>query len=231
MSNHKDITGYDLSRNWFDWCFENPEKISPTHTAMYFFIIEHCNRLGWKEKFGLPMEMTKDAIGISNFRTYTKTFTDLVEWGFIKIYEKSKNQYSSNIIGIVKNTKAHTKALDKALQKHSHKQVQKQSNSIVYIDKPINNITINKETYREFAHLKMSISEFETLNKRYPKERIDKILDAIENYRKNINYTSLTLTASKWLEKEDRDSLGESKLDLSVSINQKIKNELKAKFE
>ncbi|HYD92593.1 MAG TPA: hypothetical protein VEA37_14040, partial [Flavobacterium sp.] len=74
------VNGYDLSRVWFDWCFENPEKVRPTHTAMYFFIIEHCNRLGWKEKFGLPMEMTKDAIGISNYRTYSKTFEDLVSW-------------------------------------------------------------------------------------------------------------------------------------------------------
>ena len=109
------MNSYELSRKWFDWCFENPEKISTNHSAMYFFIIEHCNRLGWKSKFGLPMEMTKDAIGMKNYRTYTKTFNDLVEWGFIDIVQKSKNQYSSCIIAIVKNTKATTKALDKAL--------------------------------------------------------------------------------------------------------------------
>ena len=132
-----EFNSYELSRNWFDWCFENPEKIKTNHTAMYFFIIEHCNRLGWKEKFGLPMEMTKDALGISNYRTYANTFNDLVDWGFIKVIEKSKNQYSANIIAIVKNTKANTKALSKATQKHS----QKQSNSTVCIDKPINYIT------------------------------------------------------------------------------------------
>ena len=86
------MNSYELSRKWFDWCFENPEKISPNHSAMYFFIIEHCNRLGWKSKFGLPMEMTKDAIGMKNYRTYTKTFNDLVEWGFIDVVQKSKNQ-------------------------------------------------------------------------------------------------------------------------------------------
>ncbi len=91
---------------------------------MYFFIIEHCNRLWWKEKFGLPMEMTKDAIGIKNYRTYSDTLSDLIEWGFIKEIQKSKNQYSSCIIAIAENTKAHTKALDKALQKHSKKQGQ-----------------------------------------------------------------------------------------------------------
>lgn len=131
------MNSYELSRDWFDWCFDNPEKINPNHTAMYFFIIEHCNRLGWKEKFGLPMQMTKDAIGISNYRTFSKTFNDLVDWGFLKVHQKSKNQYSSNIIGIVKNTKAKSKALDKAMQNHSQKQV----HGIVGIDKQLNNIT------------------------------------------------------------------------------------------
>jgi len=132
------MNSYELSRAWFDFCFENPEKISPNHTALYFFCIEHCNRLGWKEKFGLPMEMAKEAIGIKNYRTYSKAFNDLVDFGFIKIIERSKNQYSANIIAIVKNakatTKATTKALDNAMQKHKQKQV----HGIVGIDKPNN---------------------------------------------------------------------------------------------
>jgi hypothetical protein len=135
------MNSYELSRNYFDWCFENPEKITPNHTAIYFFAIEHCNRLGWKKKFGLPSQMVMDAIGVKNWRTYIKAFNDLTEWGFFELVEKSKNQYSSNIIAIVKNTKASTKALDKAMQTH----LQKQGQSIVSIDKPINNITINNK--------------------------------------------------------------------------------------
>lgn len=134
------MNGYDLSRNWFDWCFENPDLITPTHTAMYFFIIEHWNRLGQKEKFGLPMEMTKDAIGVKNYRTFSKVFNDLISWGFIKLLQKSKNQYSANVIAIVENTKANTKALTKAMQKH----LQKQVHGIVGIDKPNNNEPNNK---------------------------------------------------------------------------------------
>ena len=103
------MNGYELSRKWFDWCFENPEKISPNHAALYFYAIDLCNRLGWKEKFGLPMESAKEAIGISNYRTYSKTFNDLVEWGFIIVHQKSKNQFTSNIIAIAKNTTATTK--------------------------------------------------------------------------------------------------------------------------
>lgn len=114
-------TGYELSRRWFDFCFENPEKVKPIHTALYFFAIEHCNRLGWKEKFGLPTEMTKDAIGVKSWHTYIKAFNDLVEWGFFILIEKSKNQYSSNIIALSKNNEALDKAYDKALTKHVSK--------------------------------------------------------------------------------------------------------------
>lgn len=139
----EELNGYQLSRDFFDWSFENPEKITPTHVAMYFFIIEHCNRLGWKEKFGLPTSMVKDAIGIRNFRTYINTLNDLCDWGFLVMIEKSKNQYSSNIIAIVKNAKARAKALDKALQKHR----QKHSKSIDSINKQetIEQSTIKQE--------------------------------------------------------------------------------------
>jgi hypothetical protein len=128
------MNGYDLSRDWFDWCFENPDLVTPNHAALYFFCIEHCNRQGWAKKFGLPMEMAKSAIGIKNYKTYSKTFNDLIEWGFIQLIERSKNQYSANIVAIVKNTKATTKALSKAMQKHSQKQV----HGIVGIYKPNN---------------------------------------------------------------------------------------------
>lgn len=140
MSTTKDekqqLNGYDLSRDWFDFAFENPELINPNHGAMYFFAIEHCNRMGWKDKFGMPTQMTMDAIGIKNYKTYYKTFNDLVEWGFIELIEQSKNQYSTNVVALVKNTKANTKARTKARTKHTLKQGKKQVQSIVYIDKP-----------------------------------------------------------------------------------------------
>jgi hypothetical protein len=116
------MNSYDLSRKWFDWSFENPERINPNHTALYFFIIEHCNRLGWKEKFGLPTTMAKEAIGIRSYNTYINTLNDLVEFGFVKLIEKSKNQYSSNIVALSNFNKAPDKALDKAMIKHGTKQ-------------------------------------------------------------------------------------------------------------
>lgn len=144
---------YELSRNFWDFSFENPEKIKPNHAAMYFFVIEHCNRLGWKEKFGLPTVMVKDAIGIKSYNTYIKTLNELVEFGFITMIEKSKNQYSANIIALSKNYNAPNKALDKAIIKHVTKQsestVQSTGESIDSINKPIynnTNLPIQKST-------------------------------------------------------------------------------------
>ena len=142
-------TGYELSRQWFDFSFENPELIKPIHTAIYFFACEHCNRLGGKDKFGLPSIMTMEAIGVKSHNTYMKAFNDLIEWGFIELHQKSKNQYSANIIGISKYNKALYKALDKAFIKHDTKQSESTIQSTIQstddIVKPINNKQINNK--------------------------------------------------------------------------------------
>lgn len=136
------MNSYELSRKFFDWTFENPQKITPNHIALYFFCIEHCNRLGWKKNFGLPTTMAKEAIGIRSYNTYINTLNDLVEFGFINMIEKSKNQYSSNIIALSKFDKALDKALDKAFIKHDTKQSESTIQSIDSINKPI---TINNK--------------------------------------------------------------------------------------
>ncbi len=124
-----EINGYQLSRSWFDFCFANPELINPNHTAIFMFSIEHCNRLGWKEKFGFPSQMTMDALGIKNHHTYIKYFNDLVEWGFFKLIQKSTNQYSANIISLSIGKSKNNKALDKAFIKHAAKQPSEQLHS------------------------------------------------------------------------------------------------------
>lgn len=136
---------YQLSRNFWDYSFENTGKIKPNHISIYFFAVEHCNRLGWKKQFGLPTAMVLDAVGIKSYSVYKKTFDELVDMGFFEVIEYSKNQYSSNIIALKENIKALDKALDKAMIKHCTKQSESTVQSIDSIDKHIT-INIEQET-------------------------------------------------------------------------------------
>ena len=183
--------GYKLSRIWFDWCFENPEKVKPIHTALYFFAIEHCNRLGWKDKFGLPTEMTKDAIGVKSWHVYIAAFNDLVEWKFFTLIEKSKNQYSSNIIALSysdeAHNEAHNEALDKAMAKHTSKQEQSTYQSNDSINKQVtNNNKTNNNINTDWK------TDFETYKSELLKVYQDLILDKDfiiqqEKYNPNID--------------------------------------------
>ena len=232
------MNSYDLSRNWFNWCFENPEKIKPNHTALYFFCIEHCNRMGWKEKFGLPTTMAKEAIGISSYNTYINTLKDLVEWGFIRMIEKSQNQYSSNIIALSKFDKALDKPLDKALIKHGSKQ----SESIDSIDKQVNNITseqINnlsdsnepaikksKQELLEERKLKFKRELNTYLNNPYPLETIKAFSDywteADKNYSKMLFEKRETFEIKLRLQKWANNDYGKIGTNNESSIKIKL---------
>ena len=155
---------YSLSRYFWDFAFENPTKIKPVHISIYFFAVEHCNRLGWKRNFGLPTSMVLEAIGVKSYSVYKVAFDQLVEYGFFDVIQYSKNQYSSNVIALKENykanTKANTKALDKALSKHVSKHVSKQCQSTVSINKQYTNIqdTIdNTNTIKSFDFKKAFI--------------------------------------------------------------------------
>lgn len=83
------------------------------------------------------------------------------------------------------------------------------------------NKNVKKEKkYREFAHLSLSQTDFEKLNKVYTKEQIDKTLNNIENFRNNKKYKSLYLTALNWL---DRDYPQDGKDDYVANVLKQIK--------
>jgi hypothetical protein len=186
---------YSLSRNFWDYAYDNPDKIKPNHCALYFFIIEHCNRLGWKKKFGLPSMMSMEAIGIKSHNTYINTLNDLEEIGLIIVVERSKNQYSANIVALSNFDKAHSKALDKALIKHGTKQRESTVQSIDHIDIPIYNNT-NIQVYKSTSLQRESDFNFfwDCYNKKVDRSKsektwnklsgndIDNILSTIEDY-------------------------------------------------
>lgn len=165
-----EINIYDLLRDWFDFCFENTDMIAPIHTALYVFCVEHCNRLGWKSKFGLPAQMAMDAIGVKNWKTYKKAFDELVQWKFIKVYQLSKNQYSATVIGLVKNTRATAKALTRATAKASQKHGPKQVRSIVGINRQL--IQLIPDISEDFEKLMSDWLDYKTSrNEKYKSDR------------------------------------------------------------
>lgn len=183
--------GYELSRSWFDFCFENPELISPNHSAIFFFAIEHCNRLGWKEKFGFPTQMTMDAIGIKKHQTYIKYFNELVEWGFFILVQKSSNQYSANIISLSVAMPKNGKALDKAFIKHGAKQTQTngqstgQSNSSIDKQETINKEpVVDEEENTQAVFFKNNFRSSKTCRLLIEKEKFsdEQISDHVENF-------------------------------------------------
>lgn len=103
-----------MTRKWFDFSYENSGRISPNHSALYLFIVDHCNRLGWKKSFGLPTLMAMEGIGIKHASTYAKTLNDLIEFGFIDMVQKSKNQWTANVVALTKFSEARSEARSKA---------------------------------------------------------------------------------------------------------------------
>lgn len=79
------------------------------------------------------------------------------------------------------------------------------------------NETGEKRIYRAFAHLSISFEEFEKLKSSdYQEDEINSILDDIENYKANKKYSSLYLTALKWLKKNREKTADSSKPKLSM---------------
>ena len=72
-------------------------------------------------------------------------------------------------------------------------------------------VSVNvNDIYRSFAHLSMSMEQFNKLEEEYTKQQIDDTLEAIENFKNNTKYKSLYLTCKNWLKKipkENEDKL------------------------
>ena len=207
---------FQLYRDFWDYTFNNPDKIKPNDIAIYSFAIEHCNRLGWKKKFGFPTTMAMEATGIKSYSVYKKHFDNLIDCGFFEIIEFSKNQYSSNIIALKENYKANDKAqykaLDKALIKHGTKQSESTVQSIDSITKQRNNRTIEQlnneiKEYKESEVFDLKIENKKPTSKKSNIEVLSKYHDELETILQIFNdvlktdyrsYKSFSLNYEYW---------------------------------
>jgi len=76
---------------------------------------------------------------------------------------------------------------------------------------------ISKDIYRSFAHLSITNSDVEKLLDKYSINEIDEVLDSIENFKGNKKYTSLYLTANKWLSKNKKTTEVEEPKELLLA--------------
>ena len=201
---------FKLNRNFWDFAFANPDKIKPNHCSVYYFSIEHCNRLGWKKKFGFPTSMVMEATGIKSYSVYKKTFDELCQFGFFEIIELSKNQYSSNIIALQENYKANDKALDKALIKHTTKQSESTGESISSIDIQETSIQETNKQSKEYKDNMFEIfwnlydnkkDRFACYNKfvKLDIETINKIIQVVPEYLKTITDKQFQKHPKTWI--------------------------------
>ena len=125
------MNGYTLIRNWYAFKFDNPSKCKAIHSDMYCYLVDLWNRLGQKDEFGLPTQMTMEVLGIGSYNTYKKALDSLIEFGFVIIVSDSINQHQSKVVALSNFDKATDKALDKATIKATDE-------ALDTINKPIN---------------------------------------------------------------------------------------------
>lgn len=142
MADKKEVSGYFFHKQWFEFAFNNPDLITPSHGAMMSWFIELNNKMDWREKFSSPASQTMAATGISSYNTYKKIFNNLVEWNFVRVISESKNQYTSCVIALSKFDKANMNDNELPCQNLTkQKECTVLSNDSIY--KPVNNKPLN----------------------------------------------------------------------------------------
>lgn len=123
--------------------------------------------------------------------------------------EKSKNQYSSNIVAISKFNKALNKALDKASVKHSTKQIVKQGESIDSIIKQIYIIQNNQYTIEQAFDLFWNLYDNKKDSKKardkflkLKEQDIYKIFESVEKYVKSTPDKKYRKNPTTWINGE-----------------------------
>lgn len=168
----KEFSSFQYTRYWFDFCFEHQGEVNTNDTALYLWLVELKNRMGWVENFGCPASQCMAAMAVGSYNTYKKSFDKLVQLGFVKVIKPSINQYQANIIALSDIDKPLIKALDKALVKHVTKHSESTIESTCDIDKQVNqetnkplnqvgtNVPTQKEIFENSGKTKKELFEF-----------------------------------------------------------------------
>lgn len=200
------------------WIWENPDYLKA-----WICILLECNYTEKKILIGSSLLECKRGQSLNSLQTWaklfgkgwtvqrTRTFMDLL-----------KNDSMINTEGLQKTTRLtvcnydsyqdrqHTNNTPITGQQHASNKLVTTNNNINNNNKE-NNISIypvpEEPIYRKFNHLKITVKEYESvLAMGYLPGEVNDMLDQIQNYKKNKNYTSLYLTLKNWLKREKEKS-------------------------
>jgi hypothetical protein len=145
------------------------------------------------------------------------TENPLVEIAFEPIKQQLKRDLVKFEDVKVKRSEAGKAGANKRWQDIANANKGIQSIANIAVNDNDNDNVISKDIYRSFAHLSITNSDIEKLLDKYSINEIDEVLDSIENFKGNKKYTSLYLTANKWLSKNKKSTEVEEPKELLLA--------------
>ena len=145
------------------------------------------------------------------------TENPLVEIAFEPIKQQLKRDLVKFEDVKVKRSEAGKAGANKRWQDIANANKGIQSIANIAVNDNDNDNVISKDIYRSFAHLSITNSDVEKLLDKYSINEIDEVLDSIENFKGNKKYTSLYLTANKWLSKNKKSTEVEEPKELLLA--------------
>lgn len=218
----KNINTYKLSKSFFDFVFETYQA-KPYDIALFFYIVDLDNRLGWKEYLDLPTKLTMSGSRIGSYKRYKKSLENLADWGFIDwVYRASNDSDAANIVKlncIVENKEADSKAINKAVMMHYR------SNDDAGV------LTINNKIYKPFTlkpfnYIENIIEENDFL--KYKKLKVENQKLIIENLKtilkRNFDLLSINDLSQVEFGIKFRREIDVNLKDLEVKVTNDIHN-------
>jgi hypothetical protein len=102
---------------FYQWIEDNPDKVDPYITAVYFALLNRANKSGWKDKFAIILVDLQETCGINSRTTMLKTLSKLEDFGFLQTVSTTQNQYKNRVICLPLNEK-HLDSTWKPNEKH-----------------------------------------------------------------------------------------------------------------
>lgn len=181
------MNGYNLAHRFFDWAFSHREDFKPTVSALYFYLIEVCNKLGWKPEFSISSKECMEGMGVSGYNTYKQAFDTLCKHGFVKVLKKGCNSYQANIITLLNFDRVTNEVTDKAPTEYERSN--EQSNGDIHKTYKTNetiktnsrNIEKQKNNYGEFVTL--TSDEYSKLVEEFGENATKRMIQILDNYK------------------------------------------------